>query len=112
MTYCWSSVRSSGVKQSMSLPTARRIAWPDVGDPLGTTARTTIRLLPVSCMSSMSAAIWPAPHRRIALSNAPLGRLSRRRDELTRLSPKPTLDGDSLATALCCCVRCGSAVLD
>ena len=71
-TKCCSSFWSSGVKQLMSVPTARRTARPDVGAPSGTFALTTI-LMPRCSSSRISSARSPAPHASIAASSALLG---------------------------------------
>ena len=71
-TKCCSSFWSSGVKQLMSVPTARRTARPDVGAPSGTFALTTI-LMPRCSSSRISSARSPAPHASMAASSALLG---------------------------------------
>ena len=71
-TKCCSSCRSAGVKQLMSVPTARRMARPDVGEPSGTLA-VTITLVPRCSIWSISSARSPAPHASMAASSALLG---------------------------------------
>ena len=71
-TKCCSSCRSAGVKQLMSVPTARRMARPDVGEPSGTFA-VTITLVPRCSIWSISCARPPAPHASMAASSALLG---------------------------------------
>ena len=71
-TKCCSSSCSDGVKQLMSVPTARRTARPDVGEPSGTLAVTTI-LIPRCSSSIISSARPPAPHASMAASSALLG---------------------------------------
>ena len=74
-TKCCSSCRSAGVKQLMSVPTARRTIRPDVGEPSGTLA-VTITLVPrcsISISCSISSARPPAPQARMAASSALLG---------------------------------------
>ena len=71
-TNCFSSCLSAGVKQSMSLPTARRTAAPVVGVPGGTTALTCTRF-PSCSSSSKCSATEPASQCRMAASNAALG---------------------------------------
>jgi hypothetical protein len=71
-TKCCSSSCSAGVKQLMSVPTARRTIRPDVGEPSGTFA-VTITLVPRCSIWSMSCARPPAPHASMAASSALLG---------------------------------------
>ena len=60
------------MKQLMSVPTARRMARPDVGEPSGTLA-VTITLVPRCSIWSISSARSPAPHASMAASSALLG---------------------------------------
>jgi len=71
-TKCCSSSCSAGVKQLMSVPTARRTIRPDVGEPSGTFA-VTITLVPRCSIWSISCARPPAPHASMAASSALLG---------------------------------------
>ena len=71
-TKCCSSCRSAGVKQLMSVQTARRTIRPDVGEPSGTFA-VTITLVPRCSIWSISCARPPAPHASMAASSALLG---------------------------------------
>ena len=71
-TKCCSSCCSAGVKQLMSVPTARRTIRPDVGEPSGTLA-VTITLVPRCSIWSISSARSPAPHASMAASSALLG---------------------------------------
>ena len=74
-TKCCSSSCSAGVKQLMSVQTARRTIRPDVGEPSGTLA-VTITLVPrcsISISCSISSARPPAPQARMAASSALLG---------------------------------------
>jgi hypothetical protein len=71
-TKCCSSSCSAGVKQLMSVPTARRTIRPDVGEPSGTFA-VTIILVPRCSIWSISCARPPAPHASMAASSALLG---------------------------------------